>query len=399
MSHPQASGSAEVPSEHANRGERRKLKIRAFGNGTLSFLDVPLADTKQAMNMMKSANNRKYAIYVLGDGMITIEYDPDDVFKVALFNHSRWVTNLCVDGDAVKIGNVARAQAAQVNTMHVTRSDGRNTHAVFKLQNNDDALLKRVDVKGHSTSWFSVFSHDSALLMARPNGDWLAEKLQYLTDQMTTKAINNYRRSNGQEVLPSADTVVMRRRQNKTVAAQTTETSSKENRAIQLLLDERVYGRRFEQLHEAKERYEAERKKVELMEARLARLAEEEEYYKAKRPEVIEKLVQVGKAGRTLAERMNRLQREREQFEEEQEAFTNAKKMVERVDQGVQTAPSPWSMCSSTAMTLSERFTRYKMIGSRVVMGEEGTSDIKVQFTVDDLLIKSDSQAENGQSP
>lgn len=240
MADHQASGSAKKTNEGGKAVEFYQLKLKAIGESKLSLLNVLVTDTKQAMRLEKRANKRKYIIHTDGDGMVTIVYEPDDAFAVSLFNRSRWVTNLHVEGEIVKIGNTAQAQASQVSTERVTKNETRNMKTTFKLENCDDALLERLDKKGNSTSWFSVFSHGSDLLMVRPNGDWLAEKMQYLTDQMITKAINNYRRSNGQEVLSSDNTVVMRRRQTSTVVFQSMSMKSEEERAIELIKDEKT---------------------------------------------------------------------------------------------------------------------------------------------------------------
>lgn len=142
-----------------------------------------------------------------------------------------------------------------------------------------------------------------------------------------------------------------------------------------------------ERLRETKAAYAIELERVKVMEMRVMRLKEEEAYYKEKKPEVAQKLVEVGQAGRELVKRSNRLQEEREQFEKEQAALAIAKEKVEQVDQGIQTVISPWSNRSYTAMTLSERFTQYKFSHSRMVMADNGTMKLTIKSAIDDLLV------------
>lgn len=246
----QTQSSRRPTSQEDGKNARRHLKMMTFGAANLSFLNVLVTSVEQSVELVKRASNRRYIVKTDGRGLIDIEYDADDKFTVALYNHSRWVTNLYVDSASLDIGNVGKAQSLQVATSHITKNETRNVHTTFKVENRSDAMLKRLDVRGYDTTWFSVFSHNANMLMARPNGDWVAEKMVYLIDQMTTQAINNYRRSNGNEILSSVDTVVMRRRQ---TTARTMQASAlvavqsddhPDAREIELLKNERVYEQR-----------------------------------------------------------------------------------------------------------------------------------------------------------
>lgn len=150
-------------------------------------------------------------------------------------------------------------------------------YTTFKLENRSDILLKRLDVRGYNTQWFSIFSHRDNLLMVRPNGDWVTEKMTYLTDQMMTHAINNYRRSIGQGVLPSNDTITMLRR------------------------------------HAQEE---------------TAKCRGEEEQLAHRKAELKKELVELGKAGNELMMRRERLKAETEMFQREQEYLKTLKALA-----------------------------------------------------------------------
>lgn len=151
------------------------LKIKTFGDTNLSFLNVPIANVSQAVQLNKRANKRRYSIETDGHGMVSIEYDADVTFTVSIFNNSRWVTNLTIDPMFIDVGNTVRAQQAQVRTRQVRQNETRNVHTTFKVENRSEVMLKRLDVLGHGMKWFSIFSHSANLLMVRPNGNWLAE--------------------------------------------------------------------------------------------------------------------------------------------------------------------------------------------------------------------------------
>lgn len=198
--------------QRANKGTKR-VKLATFGATRLSFLDVPVVDVMTATKMVKSTKARKYTIETDGRGSVEIEHDSDDRFSIALHNNSRWVTTIQIEAGAIHVGNMATARGAQVSTTRILTNEPRNVHATFKIDQREPKMLKRIDVKSESTTWFSIFSHATDVLMVRPNGNWTQEKLTYLTDQIATQAINNHRRSEGLSVLPSNETVVMQRRQ------------------------------------------------------------------------------------------------------------------------------------------------------------------------------------------
>lgn len=274
----------------------RSVKFNTFGESKLSFQDVLVADTNQKLYLVKRTSDRRYTIEVDGQGMIEIGYESDDIFTVALFNRSRWYTTLRVNATNIQIGNVAEAQAAQISTKYITKRDERKINATFKIENQSSVMLKRLDVRGPNTQWFSILSHHNNMLMARPNGDWLAEKMTYLTDQLVTQAINNYRRSNGQEVLHSTRTAVMRRRQ-------LDDTQLLQEKAA-YKRDARELEQKCQQLAEGKTKYELE---VADLQKKKHVLANE--------------IIEVGHARSELAARRKQLQEEGEQYEKEREEF------------------------------------------------------------------------------
>lgn len=312
--------------QQANRSMKR-LKLVTFGEGKVSFLNVPITELTKAVEMVKRAGTRKYTIKTDGSGAIEIEYETDDRFSIALYNNSRWVTNIHVEMSSVKIGNVAHAQAMQVSTMHITKNETRQVHATFKIENRGLNMLKRLDVKGENTTWFSVFSHNANLLMARPNGNWVEEKLSYLFDQLNTQAINNYRRSEGQAVLPANDTMVMRRRQEAAELAERQRETQKEGE--RLTQEETELAERKRKLQEEKEKVKQEvvelaqlkRKlrtvreccdqeegEIRLMETRSTRVKTEYAHYRTERAKVVNEIKTVTQAKATLAEHQRELQ-------------------------------------------------------------------------------------------
>lgn len=322
--------------------QRRRLKFITFGKTAVSFLDVLVTTTTdQAVELSKRADGRKYIVKTDGRGAIDIEYEANDTYTIALFNQSRWVTSVYVNAEDLNVGNVSRAAAQKVTTMHVTKNNERKVHATFKLTNLSDGLLKRLDVRGHGATWFSVFSHHSNLLMVRPNGDWVSEKMTYYTDQLVTKAINNYRRSNGNEILPSMDTAVMQRRRSSAPmsvqekASQTADQEGQHERERQLLNDERMYEQRayllqqnYRHLREKKSAYEKDLAECRLLEGKLARLRDEEQFYAHRKNELAREITAIGQAGHELVARKQRLQEEEEQFQIEQQEFEKVKDRV-----------------------------------------------------------------------
>lgn len=392
---------------------KRELKVMTFGDTNLSFLNALVANVSRVIELVKGANGHQYAIKTDGRGMINIEYDLNDTFTMGLFNNSRWATNLYISPETVKVGNMAEARQSQVNIQHIKQNEVRNVYTTFRVENREDnMLLKQLDVRGHNTSWFSIFSHGPNLLMVRPNGDWLSEKLLYMTDQMSTRAVNNHRRSNGQEVLSSECTAVMRRRQSiahgsmqkdESVSC-STQTDEPTGRAIELLKNEQVYAQRaamlhrdWHQLREQKSKYESELAEMRIIESRLTRLREEEKYYTERKHEVEKGLVEVGSAGQELLARRERLQSEKEHFQKEQENFEEMTKPTlvangtTQTDSPEMTKPTPvtdtttqtdlpiWTSYYRQTMILSERFTRKNFAHKRVVMNNDGNMTISVR--------------------
>lgn len=123
------------------------LKLNTFGDNRITFLDVPITDMSKAVEMMKHDGRRKYKIKTDGFGAIEIEFEADDRFPIALYNNSRWATNLLVSAGAVKVENVATAQGMQVSTIQTKQNEARNVHATFKIEHRGLNMLKRLDVK------------------------------------------------------------------------------------------------------------------------------------------------------------------------------------------------------------------------------------------------------------
>lgn len=348
-------------------GAHRKLQLMTFGDATLAVLNVQVTKANQTIDLVKRAGGRKYGIKTDGNGMVVIEYEKNDAFAVALFNNSQWVTNLYIDEKGLNIGNVSRAQAMQVATLHVTKNEPRNVYTTFEVENKSEALMKRLDIKGHATSWFSVFSHKADMLMVRPNGNWLAEKLLYFTDQLTTQAINNYRRSNGQKVLPSDSTVVMQRRHAKTEKANERE---KELQEIERLHEgrERTLDENLQAVREETARHIRELEELALLEARLTRLYAEEEFDQVRKRIVAQGMVEVGRDDSELPARKKQLQEEKEKFNQELKEFEalKSKKEAEKQaqvatgDQQTQTEPALWNSHQNVMQTMSVRFTNMR---------------------------------------
>lgn len=337
---------------------RRQLKFITFGKTAISLLNILLTTTTDpALEVSKRVDGRRFNIKTNGQGGIDIEYDADAVYTIAVFNQSRWVTSIYVTAENLNIGNVSQAAGKQVTTMHVTKNDERKVHATFKLTNCGDGLLKRLDVRGHDTQWFSIFSHHSDLIMVRPNGDWVSEKLTYYTDQLVTKAVNNYRRSNGQEILPSMDTAVMQRRQTnapasgKDKSSQTNDHDTQNEQGMKLLDDERMYEQRaylleenYRRLREKKNAYEKELAELRLVEERLARLRAEEQFYTHRRNELAREITAIGQADRELIAQKQQLQEEKDQFQYERQEFDEAKSRgAQGSDQQTQTERPLWA--------------------------------------------------------
>lgn len=351
--------------------EHRRIQLMPFGESTLSFLNVVVADTTRPIDLVKREGDRRYSIKINDQNMVTIEYKPDNAFTISVFNNSRWVTTLYIDAQQINIGNVAQAKASQVSALQVTQNEARNVYTTFKVENRSTTQLKRLDVKGHNTPWFSIFSHHTNLLMVRPNGNWVSEKMLYLTDQITTQAINNYRRSNGQGVLASNDTAVMQRRKWQ---------EEKENfaqEANEMVEQKRQWQEEKEKfVQQANEMIEQKRQWLEEKE-KFAQEASEMVEQKRKWQEEKEKCEQ---EMTILAERKRNLQIEKEKFENESKEVQQAKAELtkqqsevqadkEKIEQAVAEVDSlqyelpplvqsyPWSGRKFTTPTLNDRFT------------------------------------------
>lgn len=342
----------------------RQLMIKTFGEAAVSFLDVPIAEVNQAIEIIKRANGHRYFIKLNGQG--TIKYEAGHTFTVALFNHSRWLGNLKVEDTCIKIGNTIRATSSQVDTRFVTENEERNIHATFKVENRHGALLKRIDVRGHEMKWFSVFSHHKNILMARPNGDWVSEKFIYLTDQLTTQAINNYRRTNGQMVLPATETPVMKRRQLATRSqTQTTEANARnadvvdvvgENAlATQLAEDERSHQKRKEDLERGQQQLQAEKIKFE------QELDQLKQQVQAETDEITKELAQLRQEESALAARKERLNEERNTLEKEREQET-AQERAQLKQEKLEIASHQVRLNEERNMLAKEREEFYQMV-------------------------------------
>lgn len=362
----------------ASPPKKRQLQFRTFGEATVSFLNVFVANANQALKINKRSNARQYTIETDGSGSINIAYDHDDAFTVSLSNRSRWVTTLYVKPDGLAIGNVGQALSTHVSSWHVTKSEPRNIHTTLKIENRSVAQLKRIDVRGHGTTWFSVFSHQSDMLMCRPNGDWLAEKMLYLTDQMTTQAINNYQRTQGLEVLPSQETATMRRRQSVGRAGnQTTRPDEATARITRLLEDEHLFEQQLVEVNEKRNRvqdqqrkYEQELASLRVVGERVARLKEEQQHYAEEKAKIMAGLVEVGNAGKELLARRLRLQEEKKQFETDQREFEKLKlkspalvtAQETQTEQSVTAQETQTEQASANEMTTQIVATRHRLV-------------------------------------
>lgn len=188
------------------------FRLMAYTDAHLSFLNVPLTPVQTANELTKHNNGNRFLVRTDGKGLVEIEYEPRTSFTIGVFNRSRWATTIHISSNGVFIGNNHKVKPDSIETRHTTTKERRIVHTTFKITNESMEHLKRIDVKGDDTKWFSIFSHDGYVLCVRPNGDWVSEKMQYMQDQVTTQAVNNYRRHNGWPVLGGNDTLVMHRR-------------------------------------------------------------------------------------------------------------------------------------------------------------------------------------------
>lgn len=363
-------------------GGRRQVQLVPFGDSALSFLNVVVADTKRPMDLVKCEGNRRYSVKINDQGMVTIEYEPDNVFTISVFNNSRWVTTLHIDAKQINIGNVAEAMASHVNTLRVTQNEARNVYTTFKIENRGTAQFKRLDVKGHNTTWFSIFSHNANLLMVRPNGNWVSEKMLYLTDQITTQAINNYRRSNGQEVLAANDTVVMQRRdlqQEKERFGKEANEMAERKRQWQeekarFEQEANVFVERKREVQDEMAKFEqettalAERKRQ--WQEKKARFEQEANVFIERKREVQEEMAKLEQETAALAERKRNLQQEKEEFEQ---AVMEVDPLYYDLPPLVQTFP--WSSRKFTTPTLNNRFAT----GLRVIIEDGKMIVVKTQ--------------------
>lgn len=355
---------AKNTSTNAQAQKPRQLKIKTFGEAMLSVSNVPLANANQAIEMVKRAEGRRYKIETDGRGMINIAYDASDAFTIGLFNNSRWVTTVYIGPNKLDVGNVSKAHLGQVTTVRTTQSETRNVHTTFKIENRSDTMLKRLDMQGHETQWFSVFSHNANLLMVRPNGDWVAEKLLYMTDQVATQAINNYRRSNGQNVLPSTGTIVARRRQPLTNATQSSATQTEEAnaRAIKLLDDEQRYETRLDELENNWQllREKTAQYKEELAEWKKA----EEEWQRLKegtanrKNDIDREIKEIDEAEKKLEERKEKLQEDTERHELEEAAKKTEEEGRSELAQQDCEWYIGWARKNYSDIKLNERFSQ-----------------------------------------
>lgn len=387
----------------------RQLKVKTFGETSISFANVRLCKTNQSVDMVKRAGARRYRVKANGQGMVDITYEATDTFTLGLFNHSRWCTTIYVTPTRLLIGNVAKVEGDQVTTRYVKQKEARNVLTTFKIENQYDSLLKRLDVQGHDTQWFSVFSHNANLLMVRPNGDWLAEKLLYLTDQMATQAINNYRRSNGRDVLSSTNTVVARRLQasqtsTKSVQSQTEEGNSQ---AIRLLDDKERYQ---QQLQALEEDWQSLREKTGQYKGEWAEWKKVEEQWerlesdrKVRKEEIDRENRELDEARKVLNQRNKWLQEDLEELAEMEKRRDDEKQKKEAHEKRLQQEAdyATWSRKKFTVRTLSERFTREKRVvteNDKIEITNEPTKKLK-QPTIATYMNAKGKQAESQDPP
>lgn len=344
----------------------KRLKLATFGENVISFMGVRLTEANKVIDMVKRAGARQYTVKTDGQGAIEIEYEADDRFSIALHNHSRWVTNIYIEPNTLKIGNVAHAAAKQVSTMHVTQNENRQIQATFKIENGSSIMLKRLDVKGDNTAWFSVFSHHSNLLMVRPNGNWLSDKLLYFTDQLTTQAINNYRRSEGNSVLAANDTMVMQRRQLKQAENEMAERKremQKEKEAVELQEEAYKQGKaallgKFKILREKEDQYEREAAQIEAIESRRERIEAEKKHYQQQRSSLVREITEIQKATEQIEVGKRELQKEKEAFDQETKEFAIRKHEMEKEKEAFDQEMKEWAIRKNEMQAEKEVFGR-----------------------------------------
>lgn len=153
----------------------------------------------------------------------------------------------------------------------------------------------------------------------------VSEKLQYYTDQLATQAINNYRRSNGQNVLPSGGTVVEQRRQAATRAIEAPkveeETYQQEKAAL-------LY--KFKLLREKEEKYELEAAQINSIESRRERIEAELAHYQNQRASLMQEIAEVRKAAEQLEAGKRELQLEQEAVDQEIMVFAIRKQEMQK---------------------------------------------------------------------
>lgn len=230
----------------------KTIKLLTFNESRLSFFNVPIGELDRACEIAKQSNGKRFKVRIDGMGSVEIDYEQLTSFTIGIYNQSRWVTTLHITPDSMHVGNVFKVLPKSIETLMATGNEPRVIYTTFKITNLSIEQLRRVDFKGNGTVWFSVFSHDGNALFVRPNGDWTSEKMLYMHDQLSTQAVNNYRRNNGWPVLESNDTLVMHRRRST--------LTSQEDDVIQ---DNTEIERKTNQM-EAKKR-EIDRKEKELV--------------------------------------------------------------------------------------------------------------------------------------
>lgn len=379
----------------------KRIKVGTFGANRISFMDVPITEVTKAVEVSKRANTRKYIVKTNGQGAVEFAYESDDHFAISLYNNGRWVTNIQIETGTVKVGN-ATARGTQVSTAQTLVNEPRNVHTIFKIDQREQKLLKRIDVKSEDTTWFSIFSHATNVLMVRPNGNWLQEKFVYLTDQLITQAINNYRRTEGQSVLPMKDTMVMQRRQLKKDEEDMTkrkhelqeekdlldrETKELAQQKQTLREEKQALGRKVSELdrltnkfQEAKENFERETAKMEemkrdlnatrerlkeeaaeiqVMAERSAQVKAQYVHFRTEREKVVQEVAQINKAKTELASCQRELQESKDALMREVELADSIRTELPPLVHSV-----PWSRVKYTEATLDDRFTN----SLRVVM-------------------------------
>lgn len=203
----------EMSKNKKRQAGTKTLKLMTFNESRLSFFNVPISDLDRECEIKKTSNGKRYNVRI-SMGSVEIDYDEKTSFTLGIYNQSRWVTTIHVTPDAMNVGNIFKILPKSIETSMATGNEPRVIYTTFKLTNLSVQQLRRIDFKSDDTVWFSVFSHEGNALFVRPNGDWVSEKMLYMHDQLSTQAVNNYRRNNGWPVLESNDTLVMHRRRN-----------------------------------------------------------------------------------------------------------------------------------------------------------------------------------------